>query len=80
MGQKSITTFFLLSEEERNALCASETSTAKLNFIGNEHIKIMNGVLIKYTEEPGVTEVVIPEGIIGIDHPINSLIFLRNVL
>lgn len=80
MGQKSITTFFLLSEEERDALCASETSTAKLNFIGNEHIKIMNGVLIKYTEEPGVTEVVIPKGIIGIDHPINSLIFLRNVL
>ena len=71
MCQNSITTFFLLSEEERDALCASETSTAKLNFIGNEHIKIMNGVLIKDTEEPGVTEVVIPEGIIGIDHPIN---------
>ena len=68
---KSITTFFLLSEEERNALCASETIVAKPNFIENEHMKIVDGVLVKYTEEPGVTEVVIPEGIIGIDHPIN---------
>ena len=68
---KSITTFFLLSEAERNALCASKKGIEKPNFIENEHMKIVDGVLVKYTEEPGVTEVVIPEGIIGIDHPIN---------
>jgi len=28
--------------------------------------KIENGVLIKYTEEPGVTEVVIPDGVTSI--------------
>ena len=63
---KSITTFFLLSEAERNALCASKKGIEKPNFIENEHMKIVDGVLVKYTEEPGMTEVVIPKGVTSI--------------
>ena len=45
----------------------TEEKVEKSNFIDNEYMKIMDGVLEKYTEEPGVTKVVIPEGVISIE-------------
>ena len=67
MERKEITTFYLLTEAKQNAFYMTEEKVEKSNFIDNEYMKIMDGVLEKYTEEPGVTKVVIPEGVISIE-------------